>query len=59
MRDALYEEACDGVNKEIQDLCSIGEPSLLRATSAEDWLAKHGRRLIMNLRTEPLDSTSS
>ena len=36
MRDALYEEACDGVNKEIKDLCSIGEPSLLRATSAED-----------------------
>ena len=36
MRDALYEEACDGVDKEIKDLCSIGEPSLLRATSAED-----------------------
>ena len=36
MRDALYEEACDGVNQEIKDLCSIGEPSLLRATSAED-----------------------
>ena len=36
MRDALYEEACDGINKEIKDLCSIGEPSLLRATSAED-----------------------
>lgn len=36
MRDALYEEACDVVNKEIKDLCSIGEPSLLRATSAED-----------------------
>ena len=36
MRDALYGEACDGVNKEIQDLCCIGEPSLLRATSAED-----------------------
>ena len=36
MRDALYEEACDGVNKEIKDLCSIWKPSLLRTTSAED-----------------------
>ena len=45
MRDALYEEACDGVNKEIKDLCSIGEPSLLRATSAEDLACLTGEKI--------------
>ena len=35
-RDALYEEACDVVNKEIKDLCSLTEPSLLRGTTHEE-----------------------
>lgn len=36
LRSALYKEACDTVTKEIKDLCSFTQPSLLRGTTHED-----------------------
>lgn len=35
-QDALYEEACDLVQKELQSLCSIAHSSLLRKTTPKD-----------------------
>ena len=36
LQDAIYEEACGVVKKEVQSLCSTSDPSILRKTSPKD-----------------------